>query len=47
MPTVVAAPAGLTSPDGFDLNLFPPFVVARLGMLLLGQLLRYRGVRQP
>lgn len=47
VPTVVAAPAGLTSPDGFDLNLFPPFVVAALGMLLLGQLLRYRGVRQP
>lgn len=47
VPTVVAGPVGLSSPDGFDLNLFPPFVVAALGLLLLGQLLRYRGVRQP
>ncbi|WP_344603980.1 hypothetical protein [Sporichthya brevicatena] len=46
VPTVQVAPAGLTQPDGFDLNLFPPFVVAALGVLLLGQLLRYRGVRQ-
>lgn len=46
VPTVQVAPAALTSPDGFDLNLFPPFVVAALGVLLLGQLLRYRGVRQ-
>lgn len=47
VPTVVAAPSGLRTPDGFDLNLFPPFVVAALGVLLLGQLLRVRGVRQP
>ncbi len=46
VPTVQVDPAGLTTPDGFDLNLFPPFVVAALGVLLLGQLLRYRGVRQ-
>jgi hypothetical protein len=45
VPTVQAAPAGARSPDGFDLNLFPPFVVAALGVLLLGQLLRVRGVR--
>jgi hypothetical protein len=47
VPTVQAAPTGLSGPDGFDLNLFPPFVVAALGVLLLGQLLRIRGVRQP
>lgn len=47
VPTVRAAPAGLTTPAGFDLNLFPAFVVAGLGVLVLGQLLRIRGVRQP
>jgi hypothetical protein len=46
VPTVQAAATG-RGPDGFDLNLFPPFVVAALGVLLLGQLLRVRGVRQP
>jgi hypothetical protein len=47
VPTVQVRPAALDAPAAnLDLDLFPPFVVAGLGVLLLGQLLRIRGVRQ-
>lgn len=46
IPTVQVGPAALATPaQDLSLDLFPPFLVAGLGVLLLGQLLRIRGVR--
>jgi len=46
VPTVrVSAAALSTRSTDLNLDLFWPFVVAGLGVLLLGQLLRIRGVR--
>ncbi len=47
VPAVQVGPAALAAPAAdLSLDLFPPFLVAGLGVLLLGQLLRIRGVRQ-
>lgn len=47
VPTVQVGPAAVAMPaKDLSLDLFPPFLVAGLGVLLLGQLLRIRGVRQ-